>query len=592
MSLKERAKGKDITVPPVASWRRYVVVAILALASVGVFARAFHLQVMERSFLVTEGDKRHIRTLALPGHRGAVLDRNGVPLALSAPVDSLWTVPAELLKPEAAAHRAALAKMLQRKPAEFDRFLRAQSKKKFVYLLRNQSPDIVARMLKLKAPGVFAERSYARYYPAGEVVGQVVGFCGRDGYGLEGLEKEHEASLAGIKGFRQVIRAVDGRVVEDTGNEQPARSGADLTLTLDLRLQYLAHRELAAAVTRNKAQGGMVVVADARTGEILAATASPAYNPNNPADRKVGLKNRGITDRLEPGSTLKPLTVAIALDSKKYTANSHIDTLNGQLKVGSWTVRDIHPEGVVDLAKLLAKSSNVGSALMGLRLGPQTLRQGFADFGIGKPLNVGFPGEVSGSLRPIKVWREAETATAAYGYGVSMSALHLVRAYAGLANDGVMPSLSLVRGQSTGPAERAVSAESARAVMQMMRGVISLDGTGVRAGVAGYTVAGKTGTVRKLKVTGGYETGRHWSAFVGVMPATDPRLVGLVFVDEPTAGAYYGGLVAAPVFSSVVGGAARLMQIPQDAPEPEPAPSEASLPAKAAQLERHQEPQA
>ena len=365
-------------------------------------------------------------------------------------------------------------------------------------------------------------------------------------------------------------RLCDGKVVEDTGTEKPARAGQDLRLTLDLRLQYLAYRELAAAVERNKAQGGMIVIAEVKTGDILAVAALPAYNPNNPEDRKTGLRNRAITDRLEPGSTIKPLMVATALETGTFKSESLIDTGPGHMQIGTWTVRDIHAEGIVNLPKLLAKSSNVGAAIMGLKMGPQALYTGYKHFGIGEPIALGFPGEVTGVMREPRKWRESDIGAAAYGYGVSMSALHLVRAYAALGNMGLMPQLSLVRRATLPEPVRAISAGSANAVLEMMRGVVSLDGTGNKAAVPGYSVAGKTGTVRKLKLTGGYEEKRHWSAFVGLIPANDPQLVGLVFVEEPSQGAYYGGLVAAPVFSAVMGGAARLLQIPQDLPLTDP----------------------
>lgn len=556
------------SVQPVAAWRRWFVLGLLGVGALAVVSRAFYLQVMTREFLVTEGDKRHIRNLKVAGLRGAVLDRNGNALALSAPVDSLWAVPEDLLTPEAAPYRAALAEMLGRKPKVLEAFLRQQADadKRFVYLLKNQNPEVVGRILKLKAPGVFAERSYSRYYPSGEVVGQVVGFCGLEGHGLEGLEKALDTPLTGEPGFRRVIRSRDGKVVEDTGTEKAARPGKDIKLTLDLRVQYLAYRELAAAVERNKAQGGMIVVAEVKTGDILAVAALPAYNPNNPEDRKTGLRNRAITDRMEPGSTIKPLMVAQALETGAFRSESRIDTGPGHMQIGTWTIRDIHPNGIVDLPVLLAKSSNVGSAIMGLKMGATSLWNGYQHFGIGEPIDLGFPGEVTGVLRAPNKWRESDIAAAAYGYGVSMSALHLVRAYAALGNAGLMPQLSLVHRDTLPVPRRAISSASANAVLGMMRGVVALDGTGIKASVPGYSVAGKTGTVRKLKVSGGYEDRRHWSAFVGLIPANDPQLVGLVFVDEPTQGGYYGGTVAAPVFSAVMGGAARLLQIPQDLP--------------------------
>jgi len=564
----------------VAAWRRWFVLGLLGVGALSVVSRAFYLQVMTREFLVTEGDKRHIRNVSLPGLRGAVLDRNGNALALSAPVDSLWAVPEDLLTPAAEPYRAALAEMLEKKPKVLEQFLRKQADadKRFVYLLKNQNPDVAARILKLKAPGVFAERSYSRYYPSGEVVGQVVGFCGLEGHGLEGLEKALDDTLTGAPGFRRVIRSRDGKVVEDTGTEKAARPGKDLKLTLDLRVQYLAYRELAAAVERNKAQGGMIVVAEVKTGDILAVAALPAYNPNNTEDRKTGLRNRAITDRLEPGSTIKPLMVAQALETGAFKSESRIDTGPGTMQIGTWTVRDIHPHGVVDLPELLAVSSNVGAAIMGLKMGAQSLWSGYRSFGIGEPIGLGFPGEEKGVLHAAKQWRESDIAAAAYGYGVSMSALHLVRAYAALGNAGQMPQLSLVHRDTLPPLRRAISAGSANAVLAMMRGVVALDGTGIKAAVPGYSVAGKTGTVRKLKASGGYEDRRHWSAFVGLIPANDPQLVGLVFVDEPTQGGYYGGTVAAPVFSAVMGGAARLLQIPQDLPLTDGAQTVQALP--------------
>lgn len=583
--MKEVSTSSAAAVPAVAAWRRRFVLGVLALGAVGVLVRAYHLQVIDRDRLVTEGDNRHIRTLQLPGLRGTVFDRNGNVLAVSAPIDSLWAIPKDLLAPAAENYRPLLAEMLGKKPRQLEDFLQTRLKGKegsgFVFLLKNQNPEITDRIMKLKTPGVYRERNYSRYYPSGEVVGQVVGYCGLQGHGLEGLEKAYDSTLVGEPGFRRVIRSRDGKVVEDTGSEKAARRGNDLKLTLDLRVQYLAYRELVAAVERNKAQGGMIVVAEVKTGDILAVAALPAYNPNNPQDRKFGLRNRAITDYLEPGSTIKPLMVAQALETGTFTPQSLIDTGPGTMQLaGDWTVRDIHPQGVVDLAKLLAKSSNVGSAIMGLKMGSQALYKGYRGFGIGEPIGLGFPAEITGVLRNPNQWRQSEIATAAYGYGVSMSALHLVRAYAALGNGGQMPQLSLVHRNTLPPPRQAIGAKSANAVLEMLRGVVSLDGTGGKAAVPGYSVAGKTGTVRKLKLTGGYEEKRHWSAFVGLIPANDPQLVGLVFVDEPTAGGYYGGLVAAPVFSAVMGGAARLLQIPQDLPLTDSAQTVEAAPAK------------
>ncbi|MFP5358051.1 MAG: peptidoglycan D,D-transpeptidase FtsI family protein [Gammaproteobacteria bacterium] len=549
------------------SWRRWCVLGILALCAVAVQGRAFYLQVFEQEFLQKEGDKRHIRTVSIPGHRGAILDRRGEPLALSAPVESIWVVPAALL--DAPEHLEAIARLTARKPAELTAFLKARSERKFVYLAEKISPAQAQRILAVKAPGVFSEPSYARYYPAGEVAGQVVGFTGRDGDGLEGLERAQQALLAGQAGSRRVVRDRAGRVVEDFGTFKPAQSGQDLRLTLDLRIQYLAYRELKAAVVRHKAKGGLVVVADSRTGEILAMASQPGFNPNNPEDRRAaGIRNRSVADSFEPGSTVKPLLVAQALELGLYRAGSMIDTAPGMMKVGALTVRDLHPQGEIDLGVMLAKSSNVGAAKIGLRLGAEHVWSGYQRFGLGEPVYTGFPGEAVPVLRHFTEWGQIATATASYGYGLSLNALHLVRAYSALANNGLMPMLSLIKGLPQAAPQRTVSERTARDVRHLLEQVVSADGTGKRAAISGYRVAGKSGTVRKVADGGGYDRDRHQAVFIGMVPAENPRLVGLVMIDEPQAGDYYGGLVSAPVFSTVMQGAARLLQVAPDGAQP------------------------
>lgn len=545
---------------PVPTWRRWAVITVLGLGAVVILGRAFQLQVLQRDFLVQEGDKRHIRTLVIPGHRGAIRDRRGEPLALSAPVEMIWAVPAALL--ESPQHVFAVANLLGRNPKELQNFLRNRKNRKFVYISDPISPAAADRVISLKAPGVFAEAAYARYYPAGEVAGQVVGFCGRDGRGQEGLELAQEAALAGKAGARRVIRDRTGRVVEDNLESKEALSGQDLTLTIDLRIQYLAYRELKAAVARNNARGGLVVVADSTTGEILAMASQPGFNPNNVEDRRgSGSRNRGITDGFEPGSTVKPLLVAQALELGVYQPTSHIDTTPGFLKVGALTVRDEHPQGDVDLKVMLSKSSNVGAAKIGLTLGAESVWAGYQRFGFGEPIYSGFPGEASPVLRHYSEWGQIATATASYGYGLSLTAIHLVRAYAALANDGLMPQIRLLQNAPHVPPQRAVSETVSREMRELMEGVVQEGGTAQRAAIPGYRVAGKTGTIRKVADTGGYAK-RHQSVFIGMLPAEHPRLVGLVMIDEPGAGDYYGGLVAAPVFSKVMQGAARLLRIP------------------------------
>jgi cell division protein FtsI (penicillin-binding protein 3) len=543
------------------------VLGVLGALALVVFARAFQLQVLDREFLRSEGDKRQIRTVVIPGHRGAILDRRGEPLALSAPVSSIWAVPSEVL-----AHPDALlplASALGRPPSELQAHLQERMARKFVYLRENLSPAETQKVLALKVPGVFSEPSYARYYPAGEVASQVVGFAGRDGVGLEGIERAEQRRLTGTPGKRRVIRDRTGRVIEDGLEFVPAAAGETLNLTLDLRVQYLAYRELKAAVAESNAKGGLIVIADAHSGEILAIAAQPGFNPNNPNGRgdSAGVRNRAVTDSFEPGSTVKPLLVAQALELGLYQPDSVIDVAPGFMKVGALTVRDISKQGVIDLATVLAKSSNVGTAKMGLAMGAENVWAGYQRFGLGDPVFSGFPGEAAPVLRHYTDWGQIATATASYGYGLSVSALHLLRAYAGLANDGLMPQLSLVQGGISPPPQRAVSATTARSVRKLLEAAVAPGGSGNRAAIEGYRVSGKSGTVRKVAAAGGYDTDRHQAVFIGMVPVDQPQLVGMVMIDEPQ-GAYYGGQVAAPVFGRVMQGAARLLQIPPDLAPP------------------------
>ncbi len=549
---------------PVERWRRLAVLGVLVVGAVLVSGRAFQLQVVEREYLTKQGDRRQIRVVALPGHRAAIRDRRGEPLALSAPVDSIWCVPSALMaSPD---HVAALAKVLKQTPRELTQFLDERATRQFVYIERGLPPDEARRVLAIKAPGVFSTREYRRYYPAGEVAGQIVGFTDVDGHGQEGMEMQHDETLRGISGSRRVIRDARGHIVEDTDEAVPAQPGSDLTLSMDLRLQYLAYRELKNSVQQNRAKGGLVVVADARTGELLAVASQPGYNPNNVEDRKPGaMRNRAIVDSFEPGSTVKPLLVAQALEIGALRPNSHIDTGAGWMQVGRLTVRDIHAQGDADLATILAKSSNVGAAKIGLQIGAENVWQGYQRFGLGDRVGSGFPGESAPLLRPFSTWGQIATATASYGYGLSVNALHLVRAYAALGNEGLMPHLRLTMDEPQEPPTRAVSAKTASELRRMLEAVATRDGTAVRASIPGYRVAGKTGTVRKVAATGGYDAQRHQSVFIGMVPAENPRLIGLVMIDEPGAGDYYGGVVAAPVFSAVLQGALRLLQIAPDA---------------------------
>ncbi|MGH8460227.1 MAG: peptidoglycan D,D-transpeptidase FtsI family protein [Stenotrophobium sp.] len=579
------AARANLSSTTVAPWRRWFVAGVLGLGALVIVGRAFQLQVLQRDFLVQEGDKRHIRTLLIPGHRGAIRDRRGEPLALSAPVEMIWAVPAALL--ESPQYVYAVAKLLNRRPRELEQYLQERKERKFVYISDPISPADAQRILSLKAPGVFSEPSYARYYPAGEVAAQLVGFCGRDGSGLAGIERAQDAALSGKAGSRTVIRDRAGHVVEDDLGSVDAVSGQDIDLTVDLRIQYLAYRELKAAVAQNHATGGLVVVADSNTGDILAMASQPGFNPNNMDERKDGgTRNRAVTDTFEPGSTIKPLLIAQALQLGLFQPNSRIDTNLGYFKVGTLTVRDEHPQGDEDLKNILTVSSNVGAAKIGLTLGAQAVWSGYERFGLGEPVYSGLPGEATPVLRNYSDWGEIATATASYGYGISFTALNLVRAYAALANDGLMPQLRLIENAPHVPPQRTVSAVVAGEVRRLMLGVVAPGGTAPKAAVPGYQIAGKTGTARMTQAGGGYARDRHRSIFIGMLPAEHPRLVGLVIIDNPASGEYYGGLVSAPVFSAVMQGAARLLRIPPD----EPLPAPAMPPIQTVSLPQHAEP--
>jgi len=544
------------------NWRRQAALGLMGVFAVAVLGRAFYLQVVENDFLTRQGNIRQVRTVVLQANRGAVRDRNGEPLALSAPVDSIWVVPSDLL--DAPPYVVAMSKLLGVSSSELESFLRERSDRQFVYLKRQIDPDEAKRFMALGAPGVFSQREYRRFYPAGEVAAHVVGFCDIDGKGQEGIEASQDAVMRGTPGSRRVIRDRAGHVIEDTDDYTQAQPGQDVNLTMDLRLQYLAYRELKSAVEQNKASGGLIVVADAHSGDILALASQPGYNPNRADDRdSAGLRNRAVVDSFEPGSTIKPLLISQALETHAVPADIHIDTGPGFFKVGALTVHDVHPEGDVDLSTLLAKSSNVGAAKVGLIMGAESVWTGYQRFGIGEPVGSGLPGEAGGVLRKYTEWGQIATATASYGYGLTVNALQLVRAYTGIANDGLMPQLSVLHRDHEIPAQRVISEQTARTMRQLLEGVVNKGGTAARAMVAGYRVAGKTGTVRK-NANGSYIEGHHQAVFIGMLPAEHPRLVALVMIDDPAGDDYYGGAVSGPVFARVMAGAARLLQIPPD----------------------------
>ena len=554
------------------AWRRGAVLAFMAAFAAAVIGRAFYMQVINNGYLTDQGNKRQVRTLVLEAGRGAIVDRNHEPLALSAPADSVWAVPDDLLDADPA-QLDHIAGLMQIRRSALEQRLRERSDTGFIYLNRQIDPAIAAEYLSDHPPGLFVQREYRRFYPAGEVAAHVVGFCDIDGKGQQGIEAAQESVLRGTPGSRRVIRDRNGKVVEDTVDFVPARQGTDVMLSLDLRLQYLAYRELKAAVEQYKAEGGLIVLADPRNGDILALASQPGYNPNRPEEHaSAGLFDRAVSDTFEPGSTIKPLLISQALESHAVSPDIRIDTGPGVFKVGVLTVHDVHPNGVVDLGGLLSKSSNVGAAKIGLGMGAQLVWSGYQRFGVGEAVSAGLPREAPGVLRGAGEWGQIATATASYGYGLTVNALQLVRAYSGIANDGLMPQLSILKRDHLIPSQRVISAATAHAVRLLLEGVVAPGGTAARAAVAGYQVAGKTGTIRK-NAKGSYLDGHHQALFVGMLPAEHPRLVGLVMIDDPAGDDYYGGAVSGPVFARVLAAAARLMQIPPDLPTLPAAPT-------------------
>ena len=552
--------GVALRLPP---WRGLLLLILLLAWFVALVGRALYLQGLHDDFLQQKGESRYSRVIELSATRGMIVDRNKDPLAISTPVESVAASPADIeLTSEQA---AALAHLLAMSVEDLQRKL-ADTRREFVYLKRQLPPEHAAQVVQLGIKGVFLQREYRRYYPAGDVMAHIIGFTDIDDRGQEALELAFDEMLVGKPGSRRVIKDRLGHIIEDVESIQLPRNGATLALTLDTRLQYLTFRELHAAVSEHRAKAGGIVVLDATSGEILAMANFPSYNPNNRGhfDPK-RTRNRAVTDLFEPGSTLKPFTAAAALESGSVHPQTVIQTAPGQLTIGKRTIHDAHPQGALTVEQVIQKSSNVGAAKMALALPPQTLWTLFNQVGFGAPPDSGFPGEVSGKLRAHKSWRPIEQATMSYGHGISVSLLQLARAYTIFATDGELRPVTLTQRDGPADALRVLSPETARAVRAMLELAVQPGGTAPRAQVAGYRVAGKTGTARKIEGRG-YATNKYVSAFVGFVPVSAPRLVIAVMIDEPTAGQYYGGAVAAPVFSRVAAEALRLLGVAPDAP--------------------------
>ena len=543
-------------------WRSRLLLALIAGGFLVLAGRAVYLQGLNNDFLQQKGESRYSRVLEISATRGKITDRHGEALAISTPVKSVWAIPEEVQF--STQQRAKLAALLEMPPREIDK--RLNDATAFVYLKRQIPPEVAERVSALHIPGLFQNQEYRRYYPGGEVMAQVLGFTGADDIGQDGIELAFQSTLAGISGSRRVIKDRMGHIVEDTESIRAAQNGRDLTLALDAKLQNLAFSQLKLAVDSNKAKAGAIVVLDAKSGEVLALANLPTYNPNN-RSRLSGaqLRNRVITDSFEPGSTLKPFTVAVAIEEGKVRPDSMIATAGGQMTIGHATIHDAHRFGDMTVAQVIQRSSNVGAAKIALSLPAEDMWTMFDKVGFGTAPRLGFPGAASGRLRPYRSWRPIEQATMAYGHGISVSLLQLARAYTIFADDGELMPLSLLRVGTPLVGKQVISAATAHKLRDMLELAVQPGGTAPRARVMGYRVAGKTGTAHKEE-NGGYAKNKYVASFVGLAPASDPRLVIAVMIDEPTGGQYYGGVVAAPVFSAVMGGALRMLGVPPDAP--------------------------
>lgn len=558
---RQAQKREQLKLPRFGA-RRWTLLGILLVAASGLVWKAVERQIFETDFLQNEGQRRYLRVVEIPAHRGMITDRRGEPLAISTPVESIWANP-RVVSPDART-LAPLAKLLGQSVDDLRGKLAGRSDRSFVYLKRRINPDLARQIEQLGIDGIGLQREYRRYYPAGEVLSHVIGFTDVDDQGQEGLELAYDKWLTGSAGRKRVIQDGLSRAVKDVENIQNSRPGKALQLSIDRRLQYLAYRELKAAVLANRAKSGSAVILDVTSGEILAMVNQPAYNPNGSKRGKPGrFRNRAVTDVFEPGSTMKPFTIAAGLQSGKYRPDTVIETAPGYYRVGRYPVKDVRNYGTIDVARVISKSSNVGASKIALSLEPEFLWELLNSIGFGQPTNTGFPGESGGQLTPFERWAQIDQATLAFGYGLSVTPLQLARSYSVLAADGVRRPLSLLALEEAPRGERVLKADTAREVRRMMEAVVSRQGTAPAAAIPGYRVAGKTGTVKKSEA-GGYSEDRYRAVFAGIVPASDPRLVMVVMIDEPSAGKYYGGQVAAPVFSKVMAGALRLLNIPPD----------------------------
>jgi cell division protein FtsI (penicillin-binding protein 3) len=543
-------------------WRRRLLMLFVFVGFAVLAGRGIYLQSLNKRFLQEKGDARYSRSLKLQAHRGKITDRHGELLAISSPVESVWASPPDVvIDAEKTNKIAALLSLNSKDVAQ----KLTHTSRGFVYLKRRLSPELAAQVMQLNIPGISLQREYKRYYPAGDVTAHLVGFTGIDDQGQEGFELTKNEVLSGVAGSRRVLKDRAGHIVEDLEAVKVPQDGRDIALSIDRRIQYSAHRELVKAVETFKAKAGAAIVLDAKTGEVLAMVNVPTYNPNNPVNIQGKTRNRSITDTFEPGSTLKPITAAAAIEAGLFTPDTKIQTAPGIMNIGRRTIHDAHAHGVLTVSEVIQKSSNIGSAKMALAMDSQYFWSVFNQMGLGAKTRIGFPGEASGRLRDFKTWKPIEQATMSYGHGISLTLLQLARAYTVFANHGVLMPVSLMKTKDAPVGSRVFSEKTANAIKDMLELVVLPGGTALRAQVAGYRVAGKTGTTHKLGPQG-YEKSKYVGSFVGFAPASNPRLIMAVMIDEPESGQYYGGTVAAPVFSAVMTDALRMLSIPQDSP--------------------------
>ncbi|MGF6398697.1 cell division protein FtsI (penicillin-binding protein 3) [Pseudomonas frederiksbergensis] len=565
-------------------WRFRLVVGLLGIMVAAIAWRIIDLQVVDRAFLKGQGDARSVRHIPIPAHRGLITDRNGEPLAVSTPVTTLWANTKEMQT--AKEKWPALAAALGQDPKALAERLEAQANKEFIYLVRGLTPEQGQAVLDLKVPGVYGIEEFRRFYPAGEVTAHMVGFTDIDDHGREGVELAYDEWLAGVPGKRQVIKDRRGRLIKDVQVTKNAKAGKPLALSIDLRLQYLANRELRNAIIENGAKAGSLVIMDVKTGEILAMVNQPTYNPNNRRNLQPAMmRNRAMIDVFEPGSTMKAISMSAAIETGRWKPTDTVEVYPGTLQIGKYTIKDVSKsEGpVLDLTGILINSSNVGMSKVAFDIGGETIFRLAQKVGLGQDTGLGFPGERVGNLPNYREWRKAETATLSYGYGISVTAIQLVHAFSALANNGRLAPLTLIKTDKAPQTTQVLPEAVAKTMQTMLQQVIEAPRGVFRAQVPAYHVGGKSGTARKTSVgTKGYAENSYRSLFAGFGPMNDPRYAIVVVIDEPTKAGYFGGLVSAPVFSKVMSGTLRLMNItPDNLPATQQANAAPVVPLKA-----------